>query len=359
MDMLLSKTIVGLFKNRNEVDDVLADLRKTGISNDAIKVVDRHELATQESFVGEEGVLKRLFDKQGYVEFEHGALYTDWVRNGGLLVGVNTDDSHSGRVKEIMKGYSAADVTRHMSKTEFERGPEQKQMTETMRPANVQRTEAVERTAQLGRSTKEEETIPVIQEELHVGKRKVQRSTVRITRHVTETPVEETISLRDETVIIDRHPAERIASETDIKALADSQVEMIETAEEPVVSKEAHVVEEITVTKNVVDHEEKIRDKVRKTDIDVEGLAPEKLRDLGFRKHFNTRLGKLGRSYSEYAPAYEFGSTMASDARYRNRDWASIESETRRLWEAKGRSWKDFGEAIRHGWESARSGHAA
>jgi hypothetical protein len=50
---------------------------------------------------------------------------------------------------------------------------------------------------------------------------------------------------------------------------------------------------------------------------------------------------------------------MASDARYRNHDWVSMESQTRRLWEAKGRSWKDFGESIRHGFESEAESQAA
>ena len=129
--------------------------------------------------------------------------------------------------------------------------------------------------------------------------------------------------------------------------------------EEPVVSKEVHVVEEITITKNISDHEEKIRDKVRKTDVDIAGLGPDKLRDLSFRKDFNTRFGKLGRNYTEYAPAYEFGSALGSDVRYRNRDWASMESETRRAWEAKGRSWEDYAEAIRQGFESTRVRKAA
>ena len=56
---------------------------------------------------------------------------------------------------------------------------------------------------------------------------------------------------------------------------------MMETVEEAVVSKEAHVIEEITITKRAKDHVEKIRDKVRKTEVNIEGLGAEKLRDLG------------------------------------------------------------------------------
>jgi stress response protein YsnF len=384
--MLLSKTVVGLFKDRRDVDAVVADLHTAGIPKGSIKVVDQGELAAHENLVGEEmsgkegvrGLLKRHFGLQGFTEFEHGHVYTEWVRNGGFLTAVNTDDGHAARVADIMEGHSNVDVTKPMTKTEpltkaetmtkaepltkaetmakteLGRGLEPKRVTETMRPADIARTETLAQTTGEGLNRREEQTIPVIQEELHVGKRIVRRSSVRVIKHVTEMPVEETINLRDERVTVDRHPVERIAGERDIRGFADSEIEMIETTEEPVVSKEARVVEEITISKSIVDHEEKIRDKVRKTVIDFGGLAPENARELGFKKDFNTRFGKSGRSYSEYAPAYDFGSALASDTRYSNRDWASMESESRRLWEAKGRSWKEYGDAIRHGWESTR-----
>jgi uncharacterized protein (TIGR02271 family) len=210
------------------------------------------------------------------------------------------------------------------------------------------------------RDLKEEETIPVFQEELHVGKRKVQRGAVRVLKHVTEMPVEETINLSDETVTIERRPLDRIASETDLKAFGDIRVEMTETAEEPVVSKEVHVTEEITITKNVVNHEEKIRDRVRKTDVAIEGMEPRRLRDVEFRKDFITRFGRLKGKYSDYAPAYELGSALAGDERFRNRDWASIENEARREWDDKRPgTWRDFGEAIRQGFETVRGRRAA
>jgi stress response protein YsnF len=364
--MLLSKTVVGLFKHRSEVDGVMASLQNTGISRDSIKVVDHDELVKHEALTAEEtsskagirGLLTRMFGAQGHIEADSSAspLYTDWVRNGGLLVAVNTDESNAERVSKIMETYADVDMTKRTIKTEPERKTTE---ASELKPARESVREAIIPRSEQGRRLKEEQTFPVIQEEMHVGKRKVERA-VRVFTHVTEIPFEETVTLRDETVVVEKQSANRIASETDLKTLAESRFEVIETSEEAVVSKEAHVIEEITIGKSVVDHEEKIRGKLRKTSVDVEGLSSEKERESGFRQDFSTRFGKLGRNYSEYAPAYEFGSALASDARYLNRDWTSMEFEARRQWEARGRgSWKDFGDAVRHGWESTRSHRAA
>ena len=49
---------------------------------------------------------------------------------------------------------------------------------------------------------------------------------------------------------------------------------MTETAEEVEVGKEARVVEEITLRKTAEEHEERVRDTVRRTEVEVERLKP-------------------------------------------------------------------------------------
>ena len=48
------------------------------------------------------------------------------------------------------------------------------------------------------------ETVQAVEEELSVGKRKVATGGVRVTSHVTETPVEETVRLHEEVVVTER-----------------------------------------------------------------------------------------------------------------------------------------------------------
>ena len=57
----------------------------------------------------------------------------------------------------------------------------------------------------------------------------------------------------------------------------DGAIEITEHAEVPVVNKEARIVEEVKVNKDVSEREETVRDKVRRTEVDVERLPGEDL----------------------------------------------------------------------------------
>ncbi len=122
--------------------------------------------------------------------------------------------------------------------------------------------------------------IPVIEEELQVGKETVQTGGARITGNIVERPVEESINLREEHVTVNRNQVDRPVSEADLAHLREREVELTENAEVPVVSKEARVVEEINISKEVSEREETIRDTVRSTQVDIEDVDSAK-RDRG------------------------------------------------------------------------------
>jgi uncharacterized protein (TIGR02271 family) len=205
--------------------------------------------------------------------------------------------------------------------------------------------------------------IPVVEEELQVGTRQVERGGVRLYTRVTERPVEETVRLRDETVHVERRPVDRPASEADLAAAKEGTVEVTETDEEPMVRKQARVVEEVVVRKDVQEQTETVQDRVRLTEVDVEPLGAEHAtpsQDVAayereFRTHATTAFAGRGQAYEHWAPAYRYGYELARDPRYRDRDWAAIEAEGRRDWEQRHHgTWEEFKEAIRYGWEKVR-----
>lgn len=112
--------------------------------------------------------------------------------------------------------------------------------------------------------------IPVIEEDLRVGKREVNTGRVRVVSRVTERPVEETVNLHEEHAHIERRPVDRAASTSELNSFKAGSIEIQETAEEVVVEKSARVVEEVTVGKESSDRQETVRDTVRRTDVDVE-----------------------------------------------------------------------------------------
>ncbi|GAB2556958.1 DUF2382 domain-containing protein [Spirosoma aerophilum] len=138
-------------------------------------------------------------------------------------------------------------------------------------------------------TTDGDQTIKVIEENLQVGKREVERGGVRVRSRIIEKPVEESLRLREERVTVQRTPVNRPATEADLNAFQEGQIEVVEHAEVPVVSKTANVVEEISVGKEVNERTETVRDTVRSTDVQVENL-PNTDRDATLRADRTTDL---------------------------------------------------------------------
>ncbi len=182
---------------------------------------------------------------------------------------------------------------------------------------------------------------------------------MRIYKHVEEKPIAEDIALREERVTVERRPADRPATEADLRT-GERTVEMTDSAEEPVISKQARVVEEVVVGKEVSEKTEKVRDNLRRTSVDVQPGTRETTvanvnepnqYDADFRKHCQATFPNS--RYEEYSPAYDFGSRMANDSRYRGQTYNEIEPNIRQVYEASNPShpWERIKAAVRYAWE--------
>jgi uncharacterized protein (TIGR02271 family) len=172
--------------------------------------------------------------------------------------------------------------------------------------------------------------------------------------------VQETIRLRDEEVRVERRPVDRPAT-AETGLFQNETIEMVETDEEPVVSKQARVVEEVAIHKDVRERDETVRDTVRRADVRVEregagaqtGTAMSA--DDDFRRHWTTNYGAVGIPYEQYGAAYRFGSTFAGGRNVESSDWTQLEPEARRQWEAQNQgSWEQFKDAVRYAWERGK-----
>jgi uncharacterized protein (TIGR02271 family) len=117
--------------------------------------------------------------------------------------------------------------------------------------------------------------IPLVEEELRIGKREVVSGGARVNTRVSEVPAEAQVTLKQERLEVDRRPASRTMSDADVVAgglLKRRVIEISEMREEPVITKEAFVREEIVIHKTVEERTETIHDTVRRTEVDVEEL---------------------------------------------------------------------------------------
>ena len=116
----------------------------------------------------------------------------------------------------------------------------------------------------------EETRIPIVNEELEVGKQ-ITEQRHRIQVYPVERQVREQIDLRDETVVIERRP---IAGSATVKSVLEArELEIIERHEEPLVAKTAHAVEEVVVRKDVRDRTETVESTIRETKVEVDQVG--------------------------------------------------------------------------------------
>ncbi len=135
--------------------------------------------------------------------------------------------------------------------------------------------DAREATAPEASGGEAEQTIPIIEEELRIGTREVVRGGARVHAQVQEVPVQQDVELIEEHTRVERRPATRLLSESELEAgglLRERVIEVAQMREEAVVRKEAYVREEVVVSKTIERRVERIDETVRRTEVDVDRM---------------------------------------------------------------------------------------
>jgi len=392
------KTVVGLYDDINTANQVVQELDSYGIDRNEINVVagNREGSYTSEtngdnwnsgqtSAMGNatSGLLSTL--TEAGVPDEEARYYVEGVNHGGNLVSVRVDDDEPENVVAIMNRYNPIDVKERAASWRSAGRPDYGESvshavseqsvasnydrSSTLSTARTGDTNATSNRASSAAQTNagdEETRIPVVEEDVKIGKRAVEQGGVRVRKHIEEEPVEKQVNLREENVTVDRRPVNRPADAADFNTFEEGEFEVSSISEEAVVQKDARVVEEVVINKDAHERTETVRDTARKTRVDVEqtGGNGNNMRQAssgydtaGFRSHYQTNYGTSGHTFEDYDPAYRYGYTVANDARYRGRNWNDIESDLRRDWNQnhKGSAWEDFKDAVRYSWERTKA----
>jgi uncharacterized protein (TIGR02271 family) len=196
----------------------------------------------------------------------HAYTYDEAVRRGSAVVVVDAqDETQADRASALLHECGAIDVDERSQ--QWRAAGWQPPIT-----SGTQQTLAGDRTRN-DLADNQQGTLDVVEEQLQVGKREVDRGGVRVVQRVSQKPVRELVRLREEHVVVDRHPVDRPATGADLSNFKEGTLEVHERSEEAVVAKTARVVEEVRVGKEVRDREETIEDTVRRKDVDVERLS--------------------------------------------------------------------------------------
>lgn len=374
----MRQTVVGVFNRYAEAQHAAQQLRESGFGDSVFVTESLGDDATTGTTATpapdrDEGVLAsiRQFFSGLFGDDDTTAVqpYADAVRRGGAVVRVEVDeDRDADSARGLLESAGAVDVGE-----EGNVGLEPalggldtgSAAASTPTPAATGATDTASRRGDV----EDEQVIPVVQEDVQVGKRRVATGGVRVFARTVETPVHESLDLRTERAVVERTPVDRPATSADLERGAEQTIEVRESVEEPMIQKEARVVEEVRVGKVVEERTEQVDDSVRRTEVEVEPLqaarsgssaqgvaaASTATDDDGarFRRHFDANFASGGSRYEDYEPAYQYGRSMSDDPRYSVRDWDASEPDLRRNWEARypGSAWERFKAAVRHGWE--------
>ncbi|PPQ35610.1 YsnF/AvaK domain-containing protein [Rhodopila globiformis] len=316
---MTTHTVTAMYSTRQDAERAAAAIRQdTAISTTNVRVLPERDDAaatgTTDTVAHETGFFASL--RNFFMPEEDRYGYAEGMRRGSYLVAVDTDDTYSDRVMNILEDHGAIDMDAEEKRWRAEgwRGYQPDSAATGIPASDVTATDtgfsgaavtgsrvtgtpatagpAVDRppTAPVGtpRATAmtgtaetavPSETIPLAEETVRIGKRQVNTGRVRVRTYVVETPVNETVHLREEHVEVERRPVDRPAR-ADEDPFREREIEATTSREEPVVSKETRVREELVLHKTAEEHDETIRDTVRRTEVredrgDKDDIGPD------------------------------------------------------------------------------------
>lgn len=274
----MANTLIALFNSeaqaRSAMDALIeAGIQETYIEKSPDKITDYSE-GDGVVNTGRRGFFASLFG----LDNDTASAYEKAVDQGNTVVTVDIDNAaQRQQAVEILNRFMPIDIE---SQGSFA-GTATTGAATTAGVATTTgtTTDSVGTRQDLTGTTGNETRIPIIEEELHVGKREVERGGIRVVQRVTSRPVQESVTLREEHVTIERHPVNQPATAADIGAFKEGSFEVRETSEEAVVAKDARVVEEVVVSKDVDQRTETISDTIRRTDVDVQEITDATISD--------------------------------------------------------------------------------
>ena len=312
----MASNVIGLFSSEEVAQRVIDALRAQGFNQRNINHLqgDREDL---EDELEREGVSNTDAD-----------YYAEGLRGGGSLVSVRAKDHQVDEAVEIMNRYTGTEDdlndASYLADTPTTGSADMDTVDADIAGADSL-TNGSSRAAAV--NTEDEARLDVVEERLRVGKRSVERGGMRVRRVVTERDVEEQVTLRDETIRVDRQTVDRTLDSAEGDLFTEQTFEFTETDEEAVIAKEAHVIEEVVVGKEVENRTETVRDTVRRADVEIE---------------------ELGSSYGE---------SLASDPKHQGREWHEVEGDAKTDWESKNQdkgTWDEAQSSIKNAWDRLR-----
>ncbi len=319
------KTVIGLFDDRNEGMKAYNGLLEEGYAKGDLDILTNDDKDDE----------PKLAAMRKNIPSPDVEVYLEGVRQGGTIITANVSDSAVSRAAEIMSHFDMVNIEKRAVELKL-----------------------INNNLELRDASKHEDVIDVIEEQLEVGKEQIERGRLRIYNVVTEREVTQNVSLRDETIKVNRRPIDRqVASTPDL--FQARSFEIVEVDEIAKVTKTARVVEEVSLGKEVVEKIQTIKETLRRQDVEIEEVPALRTLaeyDSDFHNFYNKNLTNSGVTYQHLQPAFSYGYSLATREPFRSSPWTAVEADSRRIWEEKNPgTWDQNAPVIKYAWEKVRS----
>ena len=278
----MSHTVVGIFNNADEARKAVDELANRGFDRSNIDYASGSDYNTDENRNDNENGISRFF-KNLFEDKDERDRYTRVARNGCVVTVHTQSPGEARKASDLLDEYGAVNVDEkdrdyrmeNSNNTDYNYSNRPNRNVDEVTEKDMYNTQPNKATddTYFKNTDKETRKMPVVEENLEVGKKVVETGGVRLRSRIIEKPVEETIRLREEHVNVERTKVNRKATDADFDNFKDETMEVREHGEVPVINKNAKVVEEVSVNKTVNEREETVRDKVRRKEVDVENVT--------------------------------------------------------------------------------------
>jgi stress response protein YsnF len=226
-------------------------------------MINNKTLAFAGDKLREPGLWQRLFSHD--VRPYEATIYGRSVESGGVVLTVRVPET------EVAKATSMTSILNAHQAFDLRNWAIQQGLISEASVPKIVTAPAASATMAAGSAVIGEEVIPLAEEQINVSKRLVREGTTRIRRFVTETAVEKQVTLHEEHARVLRRATTDPNFVRDLD-WTEKTVEVMETVEEPVITKSVHIAEEVVIQKEGYDRVKTLRDKVRRQQIEVERI---------------------------------------------------------------------------------------
>jgi uncharacterized protein (TIGR02271 family) len=268
--MAAYETLVAAYDTPEHAMAAVNALKAGGFHTDDISTFDRARLAAgKDSMTGQKhvGLWQRLFGED--INKYEATVLGDTVGSGGTVVSVRVPQDEVAQATGILDLHHPVDIHDRAVTSGYAPQPHVEAAAKSIAAMPLAKNQDVAVTSKLAQA--QPAALKLAEEQLEVGKKKIETGRTRVRRFTTEREVAQDVTLHDEHAEVLRKAVTQPAALGEVD-WADREIEVAETKEQALVNKTARVVEEVSLRTKEDEHVETIHEKLRRQQAEVQQI---------------------------------------------------------------------------------------